>query len=117
MLSDLENLARRLEQQITSFEKLHADELARFQEQLATYQRLQNEELEMLHTQLNQLKAEVVHLRAASSVGMPESLPEAVPAPVPSVSVPTPVDPIEAYATLSITRRDLLTGNILPKRG
>jgi hypothetical protein len=111
VLSEIETLARRLEQQITSFEKLHTDELARFQEQLAAYQRLQNDELEMLRAELNRLKEEIAGLKAQ------EPPAEVVAHPALPVSTHAPTEPTEAYATLTLTRRDLLTGNLLPKRG
>lgn len=92
MHSSLDDLARRLEQQITSFQKLHADELNRLQEQLDTYRRVQNDELEMLRDELKQLKDEIALLEI--SVAEP-------PADMPSTPQPR-----------MLTRRDLLTGNL-----
>lgn len=66
MLLDLNDSARRLEQQIASFEKLHSEELAHFQEQLETYQRLQNDEMKMLRDQLQRLKDQIAELQAQS---------------------------------------------------
>ncbi len=100
MLSELEELARRLEQQILSYEKLHADEMKRFEEQLAAYRNLQNDELQMLRNELAQLKGEIEHLREG------EPADDAKPA-------PNPPDPaVAGLATLAVTRRELLTGKI-----
>ncbi len=90
MQSSLQELARRLEQQITSFEKLHADELNRVQEQLDTYRRLQNDELQMLRDELKQLKDEIALLKADP------------------VEAPAPAAPASGVRTF--TRRELLTG-------
>lgn len=99
MLSELQELAHRLEQQVTSFEKLHVDEMKRFQEQFETLARLQNEELDMLRKELKQLQDEVARLQAEepepSSAGVPPGTPP-------------------ARAALALTRRDLLTGNLRP---
>ena len=91
MPTRLDDLARRLEQQITSFQKLHADELNRLQEQLDTYRRLQNDELEMLRDELKQLKEEMALLQANVTE--------------------TPAEPPPAPQPPTLTRRDLLTGN------
>ncbi len=99
MLSELEDLARRLEQQILSYEKLHADEMKRFEEQLATYRHLQDDELQMLRDELKQLKGEIEHLKLAE----PED------AAAQTMSQPAPP---AARAALTLTRRELLTGKI-----
>ena len=99
MLSDLQESAQRLEQQITSFEKLHTDELKQFQEQLETYRRLQSDELQMLRDQLKRFKDEIEQLK----IQAPEQT--ALP-----TSVPTP----------GISRRDFLAStlkSIEPKLG
>lgn len=89
MLADLENALRRMEQQITAFEKLHHAELQRFQEQFETYQRLQNDEIQMLRAQLQKLDTEIAQLRALADE-------------------PTPATP----PTPGVTRRDFLTHTI-----
>ncbi len=96
MLSELEDLARRLEQQLISYEKLHADEMKRFQQQLAEYQRIQADELEMLRNELTQLKQEIALLKDSQAKQPLTAAPQPEPARVGS----------------PITRRDLLTGNI-----
>lgn len=96
MLSEIQDLARRLEQQLIAFERLHADELKRFQDQLATYQRLQNDELQMLRDELKQLKEESARLQAESAA--------------PAIETPPQVPP--SQVELTITRRDLLTGKL-----
>ena len=93
MQTRLDDLARRLEQQITSFQKLHADELNRLQEQLDTYRRLQNDELEMLRDELKQLKEEMAHRQANVTE--------------------TPAETLAGPQPRTLTRRDLLTGNFL----
>ncbi len=98
MISELELQARRLEQQLAAFEKLHADEMQRFEEQLAAYRRLQSDENQMLREQLQQLKDEIAALKdreAAAGAGSPEARPAA---------------PVE----WTVTRRDIITGNIPP---
>ncbi len=103
MLADIEILARRLEQQITSFEKLHADEMKRFEEQFAVFQRLQNDELQMLRAELKQLQDEIARAKQ-------EETEQAV-----TDRAAAPPKPADAKAVLMITRRDLLTGNISPR--
>jgi replication fork clamp-binding protein CrfC len=99
LLSEIQDLARRLEQQLVAFERLHADELKRFQDQLATYQRLQNDELQMLRDELQQLKKESALLQAEQTARAAET---------PRLEVaPKQVE-------LTITRRDLLTGKLPP---
>ncbi len=99
MLSELQELARRLEQQVTSFEKLHTDEMKRFQEQFETLSRLQDDELAMLRKELKQLQDEVARLQTQ------ESEP-------PRVVVPP--DTFPARPAFKLTRRDLLTGHLRP---
>jgi chromosome segregation ATPase len=100
VLSELEDLARRLEQQILAYEKLHADEMKRFEEQLAAYRNLQNDELQMLRNELTQLKDEIEHLKQEESAGD-------------SGAALTSTEPASAPpATLVVTRRELLTGKI-----
>ncbi len=82
MLSDLQESARRLEQQITSFEKLHTDELKHFQEQLETYRRLQADELQMLRDQLKRFNEEIALLQAQQA----EPPPVQAPPPTPGIS-------------------------------
>ena len=97
MLTEMEDLVRRLEQQLRSFEQLHADEMKRFQAQLETYQRIQNDELKMLRGELDQLHAEIAALKAAEAQRADRGGAEA------------PVQP-------TVTRRDLLTGR-MPSSG
>ncbi len=99
MLSELQELARRLEQQVTAFEKLHTDEMKRFQEQFETLSRLQNDELAMLRKELKQLQDEVARLQSQE----PEP-----------PRVVAPPDTLPARAALTLTRRDLITGNLHP---
>ncbi len=56
---DLPTQVRRLEQQLTAFEKLHAGELKDFHDKLAAYMRLQADEARQLHEQLAELKRAV----------------------------------------------------------
>jgi hypothetical protein len=56
---DLNTQVRRLEQQLSAFEKLHAKELRELQEKLAAYMRIQAEEVRLLHEQLDELKRAV----------------------------------------------------------
>jgi hypothetical protein len=92
---ELEDLARRLERQLESYEKLHKDEMKRFQEQFEAFQRIQADELEMLRSELAQLKQEIA---------MFESEPKQ------TLTAAAPNEP--ARVGSPITRRDLLTGNI-----
>jgi hypothetical protein len=64
---DLETQVRRLEQQLSAFEKLHANELKDFQEKLAAYMRLQADEVRQLHEQLAELRR-AVEARTAAPV-------------------------------------------------
>ena len=84
--------ARRLEQQIAAFEKLHGDELKRFEAQLAAYRQMQSDELQMLRGQLAALQDEI---RRAGD--MPAT---------------TPDEP--AAVALKLSRRDLITGKLPP---
>ncbi|MBI5302222.1 MAG: hypothetical protein HY868_08800 [Chloroflexi bacterium] len=56
MPAEIQDLARRLEQQLTAYEHLHTDELKRLQDQIAAFQHLQNDEFQMLRNELSQLK-------------------------------------------------------------
>ncbi len=95
MVSELADFARRLEQQLTAFEKLHMDELARIQEQLDAYLKVQNDELEMLRTELRQLQDRIAAMND----------------PEPAASATPPLARPEAEAP-TLTRRDLITGNV-----
>ena len=99
MLAEIEDLTRRLEQQLASFERLHADELKRFEEQLTTYRRLQNDELQMLRDELTQLKEEIAVLKNEEAKRAAES-----------ASATPSEEPVE----LTITRRDFITGRVPP---
>ena len=96
MLSEVMELARRLEQQLNSYERLNADDVKRFQDQLAAFQQIQNNELQMLREELKQLKAEIAQLQNQHPLLLSDSAP-----------IPPQVD-------LTISRRDLLTGNLTP---
>lgn len=56
---NLESMLRRFEQQLTAFEKLHADELKGFEEKLATYMRLHADEVKFLREELAELRKEL----------------------------------------------------------
>ena len=99
MLSETENLARRLEQQLTAYEKMHADEIKRFQEQLANLQSVQSYELQMLRDELAQLKQELAALKEQE----PEQPAESA------------ADTNSPRVEMAITRRELLTGNFRPR--
>jgi hypothetical protein len=99
VISELQDSARRFEQQITAFEKLHVDEMKRFQEQFGTLQRLQSDELQMLRDELQRLKAEIEALRTQELDQPRED--------------PPPEMPLDEAAR-TLTRRELITGNIHP---
>lgn len=94
MLEEMETLARRLEQQISVYEKLHADEMKKFQEQFETLQRIQADELQMLRKELAQLKEGIAAIKAAAASESADD---------------EPAEP-------TLTRRDLLTGKMPPLR-
>ena len=98
MISELELQAKRLEQQLAAFEKLHADDLQRFEEQLATYRRLQNDEIQMLREQLQQFKSDIASLKERGASSGAAASPNQTAVPV----------------ELTVTRRDVITGNIPP---
>lgn len=99
MLSEIEDLARRLEQQLKSYEKLHADEMKAFQAQLETFQRIQADELKSLQDELKQLKEEIAALKEQEAKRASES--------------PPPEAAFNQFEK-TISRRDFLTGNIPP---
>ena len=99
MLSETQDLARRLEQQLIAYEKMHADEIKRFQEQLANLQSVQSYELQMLRDELAQLKQELAALKEQEPEQPVQSAPDAD---APRVE-------------MTITRRELLTGNLRPR--
>ena len=53
---DLETHVQRFEQQLSAFEKLHADELKDFREKLAIYMRLHADEVKLLREELAEVK-------------------------------------------------------------
>lgn len=53
---DLETQVQRFEQQLSAFEKLHADELKDFQEKLEIYMRLHADEVKLLREELAEVK-------------------------------------------------------------
>jgi hypothetical protein len=87
--------ARRLEQQINAFERLHTDELQRFESQLAAYRQMQADELNQLRDQLQRLIDEIAAVQARETEA-------AVDQP------PAELEPVQ----LGVSRRDLLTGSI-----
>lgn len=97
MFSELEDLARRLEQQLVSYERLHMDEMIKFQDQFQAFQRIQADELQMLRKELDQLKQEIAALKQEEM--------NRAPAAMSSQAAP-------ARREQTITRRDLLTGKI-----
>lgn len=95
-VDELATLARRLEQQISAYEKLHVEEIKRFQEQFEAFQRIQTDELQMLRQQLAKLAEEITAVRGSiltsdGSLGIATSEP-------------------------TLSRRDLLTGKLPPYR-
>ena len=78
---DMDTQVRRFEQQLSAFEKLHANELNEFQEKLAAYMRLHADEVKLLREQLGELKQSLTkqalgndprpHSRDASDDGRP----------------------------------------------
>ncbi len=95
MLEEIENLARRLEQQLVTYAKLHADEMNRFQEQFDAFQSIQADELQMLRQELAQLKQEIAEVKESVTQSMPAE------------GAPVSTEP-------TLTRRDLLTGKMPP---
>jgi len=55
---NLEIQARRFEQQLAAFEKLHADELKNLEQKLAAYMQLHADEVRFLREELARLKSE-----------------------------------------------------------
>lgn len=94
MLDEIENLARQLEQQLKTYEKMHGDEMRKFKEQFDAFQSIQADEFRMLRQELVQLKQEIAAVK--------ESLAQSQSAADASASEPT------------LTRRDLLTGKMPP---
>ncbi|MBI5878101.1 MAG: hypothetical protein HZB53_10635 [Chloroflexi bacterium] len=64
-LQSLEELARRLTQQLSSYEALHAAEARTVKEQWEKLQSIQQDELRMLREELAQLKGGIAALRAS----------------------------------------------------
>lgn len=91
MLSDIQTLARRLEQQLIAHERMYADDLKRLQEQFSALEHIQRDELQMFRDELNQLNQEIAALKEQ-------------PVAAPQTAEPT------------LTRRDLLTGNLRPTK-
>jgi polyhydroxyalkanoate synthesis regulator protein len=94
VLSDLQDLARRLEQQLKTYERMHTDELKRFQDQWIALAQVQSDELKMMCEELDQLKQELAALQDQSASAEP-------------VATASPVE-------LTITRREFITGNFMP---
>lgn len=95
LVTELEELAHRLEQQVSTYERMHVEELERFRKQWDALLQIQSDELRMLRDELNQLKQEIVAMQTPSE---PTDSP---------VQVAQPVE-------LTITRRDFITGNYKP---
>lgn len=70
-LHALEDLARRLRQQLDSYEALHAAEARALAEQWEKQQRIQQDELRMLRQELAQLEEGIAALRA-SRIAQPD---------------------------------------------
>ena len=101
-MSDLDLQARRLEQQINAFERLHTDELQRFESQLAAYRQLQADELNQLRDQLRRLTENIAAIQSCEAEAAANHL-------------PADLEPVQ----LGVSRRELLTGNMQsfsPKR-
>jgi len=64
-LHHLEELARRLTQQLTSYETLHAAEARNVKDQWDRLQSIQQDELRMLRDELAQLEGGIAALRAS----------------------------------------------------
>lgn len=97
MIEELEIHARRLEQQIAAYEKLHTEEFKRFQEQFEAFQQIQTDELQMLKKQLAQFAKEIAAIRESA--------------------LQANADANEMDSTEStLTRRDLLKGKLPPFR-
>jgi len=69
---DMDTQVRRFEQQLSAFEKLHANELNEFQEKLAAYMRLHADEVKLLREQLGELK-QALKQQALGSASQPDS--------------------------------------------
>ncbi len=95
LLTDLEELAQRLEQQLSTYERMHVEELERFRKQWDALQQIQSDELRMLRDELNQLKQELAAMQNPAESAEPQ------------VQIAQPVE-------LTITRRDFITGNYAP---
>jgi len=92
LLTELQELARRLEQQLSTYERMQVEELERFRKQWDALVQIQSDELRMLRDELNQLKQEIAAMQnPAEPADSPVQL----------------AQPIE----LTITRRDFITGN------
>lgn len=96
-LEELATLARRLQQQIAAYEKLHTEEIKRFQEQFEAFQRIQADELQMLRKQLLQFGEEIAAVKESVAQSEEDS-------------------DIAASAKATLSRRDLLTGKLPPFR-
>ena len=68
---DIQNKIRRLEQQLTVFEKLHKNELEEFERKLAIYQQLHRDETQLLLEELAKLKAAVECQAAPTNLSQP----------------------------------------------
>ena len=97
MIEELEIQARRLEQQIAAYAKLHSEEIMRFQEQFAAFQRIQAEELQMLRKQIAQFAEEIAAVKE-------------------SVSQSNADESEIASSQSTLSRRDLLMGKLPPYR-
>lgn len=98
MIEELNETARKLEHQLVTYEKLHAEELRKFQERFAAFQRVQSDEFEMLRAELAELKMEIAQLEAKLEQGADL----------------TPAEPSPPKVDLTISRRDFLSGNLKP---
>ncbi len=78
-LTEADALIQRFEQQLSAFEKLHADEVKGMEEKLALYRQLHADEVKMLHEELARLKDEVETLKARAAKANEASPPAVAP--------------------------------------
>lgn len=70
---DFGTQVRRLEQQLSAFEKLHAKELSELHEKLAAYMHIHADEVRLLREQLDELKQAVAQHPAVAPPSTPPS--------------------------------------------
>ena len=62
-ISEAESSTKRFEQQLSVFDKLHADEVKGMEERLAIYKKLHADEVQFLREELTRLKEEIEALK------------------------------------------------------